>query len=377
MNKSILVTGIGGPTPRSIASRVRELYPKAKLVGVDTNSRALGFYIEGLLDKSYVVPRADEENYWAVLKEIVEKESIEMAFVQPEKEVIAWGNYYKEHGLYIVPALIPPLEYAETLINKAAMADLLADTDYIPKTVTINSEQPDYDLIEQRIGYPCWIRASVGSGGLGSLKINRKEDLKAWIFIHSDIKEFTVSEFLTGRHLANQMLYLDGELIKNAGLQCAEYVMADIAPSKVTGNTSYGRFLNETSLLEFCEEVMSYIAEKLDVPPHGVFSLDLKEDRQGLLKLTEVNVRHMAYSGIMAKVGFDLIGDTVKYLNDHQKKIMRGRFHYDSDYIFLRDVDIEPIVMKESELMSRKVFRRSVSVAEINNKRSVIRDKKL
>ncbi len=352
---NILITGIGGPTPRSIATRLRELYPEAKLVGVDNNPKALGFYLNGLLDNTHIVPTANSNDYWTKLTGIIEEESIELTFVQPEKEVLAWGKYYRKNGKFISPALVPPIEYAESLINKAAMAELLADTDYIPDTVKLKSENPNYGLVKEKIGYPCWIRASEGSGGLGSLKLDREEDLRAWLFINDEIKEFTISEFLTGRHLANQMLYLDGKLIKNAGLECAEYVMADIAPSKVTGNTSFGRFINEEELLAFCEDVMAHIADKLNVSLHGVFSFDLKEDEQGRLKVTEVNVRHMAYTGIMAKVGFDLIGDTVKYLMGKQSHIQKGRFEYDSDYIFLRDVDVEPILMKESALKREKV----------------------
>lgn len=350
---NILITGIGGPTPRSISLRLRELYPDAKLVGVDTSTHALGFYMDGLLDKGLIIPRADHNDYWNNLKAIVKNEAIDLAFVQPEKEVIAWGKYYKQHGSYICPALVPPLEYAESLINKAVMAEILEDTNYIPKTVRTDSEHPDFDLIDNKIGYPCWIRASEGSGGLGSLKLNRGEDLKAWLFIHRDIKEFTVSEFLPGRHLANQMLYLNGNCIKNAGLHCSEYVMADIAPSKVTGNTSFGRFINDEKLLKFSEEVMEFLAHKIGAEPHGVFSFDLKEDQEGSLKVTEVNVRHMAYTGLMAKAGFDLTGDTVKYLTGEQPEIEKGRFKYDSDYIFLRDVDIEPVMMKESELYAK------------------------
>lgn len=351
MNKRILVTGIGGPTPRSIALRLRELYPESTIIGADTNPKALGFYMKGLLDKGIIVPRADHSDYWSTMENLVKNENVDFAFVQPEAEVIAWGERFRERGEHICPVLLPPLEYAETLVNKATMASLLAGTDFIPKTVRIETDNPDFEVIDREVGYPCWIRASVGSGGLGSLRLNRREDLEAWLFIHRDIKEFTVSEFLTGRHLANQMLYLDGELIKNAGLHCAEYVMADIAPSKVTGNTSYGLFINEEKLLAFCEEVMGYIAERLNVPPHGVFSFDLKEDTDGNLKVTEVNVRHMAYTGIMARVGFDLIDDTVKYLVDEKSTIQIGRFHFDEAPIFLRDVDIEPILLKSSNLL--------------------------
>jgi biotin carboxylase len=347
----ILITGIGGPTPRSIARHLRKKYPDSNLIGVDSNPKALGFYMKGLLIRRIVVTRDDHLDYLPVMEKIVNEEGVDLAFIQPEKEVMAWGDYYKEKGNYICPTLIPPVEYTKNLMDKAAMADLLADTDYIPKTVRISPENPGYMRIAEDIGYPCWIRASVGSGGLGSLKLNRREDLDAWLFIHKEIKEFTVSEFLTGRHLANQMLYIEGKCTKNAGLECVEYVMADIAPSKVTGNTSYGKLINEEALLEFCEEVMDYISEKIGVQPHGVFSFDLKEDGEGRLKVTEINIRHMAYSGLMAKAGFDLIGDTVKYLTGKQSEICKGRFHYVSDFIFLRDVDIEPILMNGKDLL--------------------------
>lgn len=347
---NFLITGIGGPTPRSIAGQLRKIYPDAILVGVDSNPKALGFYMNGLLNKGIVIPRADHDTYWDCIKRIVDEYSIDMAFIQPEKEVLVWGHLKEQGAEWPCPALIPPLAHAEALVDKAAMANLLENTTYIPKTISFTPANPKYEELENEIGYPCWIRASVGSGGLGSLKLNRKEDLKAWLFIHKDVKEFTVSEFLTGRHLANQMLYIDGQCIKNAGLHCVEYVMADIAPSKVTGNTSYGKFINEDSLLEFCEEVMKVIAEKTGIKPHGVYSFDLKEDAEGNLKVTEINIRHMAYTGILSEAGFDLVGDTVKYINGESSEINRGRYFFDQDYVFLRDVDIEPLLLNVEEL---------------------------
>ncbi len=347
----IMISGIGGPTPRSIAVRLKKIFPECEIIGLDANPKAIGFYMPSLVDECILIPRADEEGYWPELKRIVDEMEIDFAFIQPEMEALEWGRYYKKNGEHICPVLLPPVEYTNSLMDKAAMADLLGGSGYIPETIRVSPEAPDFDRIEKEIGYPCWIRASVGSGGLGSLKLNRREDLKAWLFIHKNIKEFTISEFLTGRHLANQMMYIDGECIKNAGLHCAEYVMADIAPSKVTGNTSYGKFINEEPLLEFCEEVMDFISEKLGVKPHGVYSFDLKEDSDGNLKVTEINIRHMAYTGIMGDVGFDLVGDTVKHLCGEGSEIERGRFNFDKDYIFLRDVDIVPLILKDSSLL--------------------------
>lgn len=348
---NILILGVGGPTPRSIAKHIKRIYPSARLIGTDINARSIGFYMNDLLDKCFLIPKATDPLYFKSIKDIIEIEKIDFAFVQPEKEVKAWGTYYKQYNTYPCPTLIPPLEHVESLMDKAVMADLFENTDFIPKTIRITSNTPKFDEIDSKIGYPCWIRASVGSGGLGSLKLSRKEELEAWLFIHKDVPEFTISEFLTGRHLANQMLYVNGECKRNAGLYCADYVMADIAPSKVTGNTSYGLLINEMHLLEKCEEIMSFVQEESGVKANGVYSFDFKEDDNGKLFVTEINIRHMAYTGIMAQCGFDLVKDSIDVINDNFSNSLKVHHEFDKEYIFLRDVDIEPIILEENDLM--------------------------
>jgi hypothetical protein len=350
---NVLITGIGGLTPRSIAKIIKNNFPQHRIIGIDANPKALGFYMLGLIDKGFVAPRMDNPSYWDFIHNLIRKESIDFAFVQPELEVIGWGNYYEKFKQFPCPVFIPPLELAKTLMDKSIMADVLEGTEFIPKTIKVTQNNPRFEDVEKEIGFPCWIRATKGSGGLGALKLCDIASYKSWLFINNDISEFTVSKFLAGRHLATQMLYIDGEYFKGASLECAEYVMANLVPSKVTGNTSFGRFLNEDHIMEFCNNCIEYICEKLNLKAHGVLSFDLKEDNNGNLKVTEVNIRHMAYTGIMSSVGFDLISDTITYLEEgNANNIVKAPFYkYDKPFIFLRDVDIEPIILdSENEL---------------------------
>jgi hypothetical protein len=352
--KTILVTGIGGPTPRSIAKSIKAISNNYRIIGVDANPKALGFFIPNLIDKGYLAPRMNDSSYWSFIEKLVISESIDMAFVQPEEEVVGWGQYFEQYKKFPCPTFIPPLNLARSLMDKSIMADLLKGTKFIPKTIKVTQDNPCINEIEKEIGFPCWIRATKGSGGLGSLRIDNIENYKSWLFINKDIYEFTVSELLTGRHLATQMLYYDGKYIKGASLECAEYVMANIAPSKVTGNTSFGRFINEDRILEFSNECIQYVSNKTNTPAHGILSVDLKEDSEGHLKITEVNIRHMAYTGVMSKVGFNLIEDTILLLKNGIGTIDHNQYyHYDKPYIFLRDVDIEPIVLNsENEFLT-------------------------
>ncbi len=345
--KTILITGIGGLTPRSIAGIIREKHPEYKIIGCDINKKAVGFFINGMLDKYYVCPLCTSPEYFPWIENLIKNEKIDYAFVQPESEIVAWGDYYEKYGQYPCPVFMGSKKLSVSLKDKSIMADLLEGTDFIPKTIKVSQKNPHFDEVEDKIGFPCWIRATEGTGGLGSLCLKDLSSYKSWLFINSNISDFTISEFLPGRHLANEMLYYNGEYVKGAALECVEYVMANTAPSHVTGNTHFGRFLNEDKINKFCDECIKYIEKKLGVSAHGIYSFDLKEDSNGDIKVTEVNIRHMAYVGVMAHVGFDLIEDTIKILEDGNcERIQRDKFHhYDKPYVFLRDVDIEPIIL--------------------------------
>ena len=355
--RTILITGIGGLTPRSIATIIKENHPDYRLVGCDIEKKAMGFFMKDhkgqpLVDKYYIAPRCDDSNYFSWIEKLVEKEHIDYAFVQPESEIVEWGQYYEDHGKFPVPVFMGCRLLSESLRDKSIMAELLEGTEFIPKTIKVTQENPRFEDVEKEIGFPCWIRATEGTGGLGSLRLDDISSYKSWLFINSRIPEFTVSEFLTGRHLANQMLYYNGEYVKGAALECVEYVMANTAPSHVTGNTHFGRFLNEDQINKFCDDCIKYLEKKLGVPAHGILSFDLKEDKNGDLKVTEVNIRHMAYTGVIAHVGFDLIEDTIRIHEDgNADRIKRDPYHhYEKPYIFLRDVDVEPIVLESEEI---------------------------
>lgn len=350
--KNILVTGIGGLTPRSITKVIRKNHPNYKIIGCDIDKKAMGFFMKGLVDEYYICPRCNEPEYFKWIEKIVKEKKIDYAFVQPESEIVEWGEYFEKNGKYPCPVFMGSKLLSESLKDKSIMADLLRETEFIPKTIKVSQEEPKFDQVENEIGFPCWIRATEGTGGLGSLRLDDLSSYRSWLFINSKIPEFTVSEFLTGRHLANEMLYYNGEYIKGAALECVEYVMANTAPSHVTGNTHFGRFINEDRINEFCDKCIKYLEKKLGVLANGILSFDLKEDNRGQLKVTEVNIRHMAYTGVMADVGFDLIEDTIKIMEDGNcDRVQHAPFyHYDKPYVFLRDVDVEPIILESEEI---------------------------
>lgn len=62
--KTILITGIGGLTPRSIAKIIRKNHPDYKLIGCDIEKKAMGFFMKGLLDEYFVCPKCTSSEYF-------------------------------------------------------------------------------------------------------------------------------------------------------------------------------------------------------------------------------------------------------------------------------------------------------------------------
>lgn len=135
--KTVLVTGIGGLTPRSITTIIRENHPDYHIIGIDFNKKAVGFFMKGLLDEYYVCPRCTESTYFPWIEKLVEEKHIDYAFVQPESEIVEWGDYYEKHGYYPVPVFMGSKLLSISLKDKSIMADLLDGTDFIPKTIKV------------------------------------------------------------------------------------------------------------------------------------------------------------------------------------------------------------------------------------------------
>ena len=122
---------------------------------------------------------------------------------------------------YPCPTFMGCRLFSESLKDKAIMAELLEGTEFIPKTLKVTQRNPRFEEVEKEIKFPCWIRATEGTGGLGSLKLNDISSYRSWLLINGRIPEFTVSEFLSGRHLANQMLLLQWRVCERCSVWSA------------------------------------------------------------------------------------------------------------------------------------------------------------
>lgn len=349
----ILITGVGGPTPRSFAIALKKYstYKKYELFATDINPLSIGLYQNELFKKSYVIPKATDADYWDVIEKIIIENQIDFAVINPELEVVQWS---KRKQVYTLPCkvLLPEMSLTELLVDKSKMTKILKDLDIVPSSVEFHRDQNNLKPIFDRLGNVFWVRSTAGTSGLGSLKIEGLEDLRNWIKINPTVQNFLASKYLPGRNLACKMLYYNGNLIRAAIGERVNYIMAKVAPSGITGNTSFGRLLNDKHVFEESKRAMDFMFRYTGAKKHGFFTVDLKEDENGKPYITEVNVRHVAFTQCFAAGGANFAEDTMRLLdNDSGFDKTFKLYEFENDLIFLRDVDALPVLMKETDLI--------------------------
>jgi hypothetical protein len=349
----ILITGVGGPTPRSFAIALKKysFYKRFELIATDINPLSVGLYQNELFSKSYLVPRCTHDNYWNVIDMIVKENNIEYAVILPELEVMEWSKR-NEIGLLPCNALLPDSIMAELLVDKAKMTEILKPFNIVPESVEFSSNESNLQPIFDKLGSDFWVRSTSGTSGLGSLRVDGIDSLKNWIQINPGVKQFLASKFLPGRNLACKLLYFEGKLLRSACGERVNYIMAKVSPSGITGNTSFGRLLNEPKLVETAKKAMEHLFSYSKAKKHGFYTVDFKEDAYGNPLITEINVRHVAFTQCFAAGGANFAEDTIRLLSgdetfDNEYKM----YEFEKDLIFLRDVDSLPILMKETELL--------------------------
>lgn len=342
-----LFSGIGGPTPLGLAQSVKMVWPDAKCIGIDTSPWAPSMYQSDLFERTYRVPSASDESYWEVMDSIIQHEQIDFAFIVPETETLVWTNRAAD-GRLPCKAHLPNARLASFCFDKLQVAQALYPIGLAPKTVIVNAQRA-LEEGGEILDYPYWVRIRAGAGALGALKIEDRKDLVTWLSLHEGKDDFIASEFLPGRNYACKMLYFEGNLIQSSAAERIDYLLSAAAPSGISGMCARGRLLNRPDLVSAATLALTKISEDLQVPLHGMFTIDFKENTQGKPLITEINIRHVSFTHAFSLAGVNFAATTVKlYFEEDFPEDVANSFS--SEDFFIRGVDAPLRVVPADEI---------------------------
>ena len=300
----IIITGACAVSARSVCRSLRksDKFKDAEFIGWDMVNSLYGLY-EGLFDKIYKVPPVSSPSYKSVIDRILDVEKPDAVIVVPEVEVLYWAS-----NSFNVACLLPPRDFCRVAISKKLVFEALMPYNLVPKSYEVNKNTLLSSDFESPLGYPVWVRdSSAGTAsGKGSFKANNIEELCSWVKINTGIEEFQLSQYLPGGNFGVFMLFCKGRLKKIAIAERQEYIMSKVAISGITGNTSKGRLINNGFIKETALKAIGIICEKTKTRMNGLVVCDLKADEFGKPYITEINIRHVAFSSSFANAGFNI-----------------------------------------------------------------------
>lgn len=287
--KRILVTGAGGSAGANFVKSLRIVKENFYLVGSDLNKYHLEL-VEGL-DRKYILPPVTSFDYISKLNQLIALEKIEFVHPQPDIEVKIIGqNRERIKAKTLLPEDNKTIELCQ---NKIEFNKQLQKYN-IPTPKSFHLENKiDLSLALKELlkkGEKVWLRAISGAGSKASLPIKDLEQGHQWIKYWITMKglkysDFMVSEFLPGKEFAFQSIWRDGEIITSQARERMEYVFGNLTPSGQSSSPSVAKTVHRDDVNEIATKAVKTIDKKAT----GIFCIDIKESKQGVPCVTEIN----------------------------------------------------------------------------------------
>jgi len=342
----IVVTGACAVSARNVlrSLKMSKVFGDCEFIGWDMCSILYGVYSKDF-DRMYKVPGVNDPKYREVIQDILDKEKPDAVMVLPEVEVLYWAK-----NPFDVKFLTPAPEFCELAISKKKLFNLLKGTGLVPTSEDLSREDAFDDSYKLPLEFPMWVRdASAGTAsGKGSFKAYNIDELRAWVMINTGIDNFQISEFCPGGNYGVLCLFENGKLLKCAIAERIEYIMAKVAVSGITGNTSKGRFLNDEHIKKQALDAIDRVCKATGTVMNGVVVVDMKADANGVAKVTEINIRYVAYNCLLATAGFNLAEyHLLTALGRSAELTTEVEMQFPKNNIWLRDVDGLPIYVED------------------------------
>lgn len=365
--KRILVTGAGGPAGVNFIRSLRAAPEPFYIIAADCCRHHLAWPDA---DERHVVPRVSVcEEYFEAITALVDVTGAEFLHYQVDAEVSFWAGVSN---------------WAERGKSKLATVELCADKGCTAHAwgeaglVGIGAISGNVAGLSSMLGAMSpdrryWLRATTGAGARASTLVENAEMGVAWLQYwgsRTDCPEtFVVHEYLPGRDYAWQSVWRDGKLLCSQARERLEYIYPHLAPSGRTGTPTVAKTVHN----EAVNEVATKAVQVIDDNATGIFCVDLREDKDGIPRPTEINCgRFFTTSEFFTRAGCNMPYIYVKSAFDELDDLgdLPQYNACPEGLLWLRHIDCPAQMMTEEELDGMLGSPESVSSSATSTERS-------
>jgi hypothetical protein len=285
--KKILILGAGGAAGWNFIESLRISPEKFHTIATDNNK----YHLElSNADVKYQVPNVNDKNYLNKINKIIDAEKIDFVYAQSDPEV----KFISENREKIkTKTYLPSISTVRLCQDKAKLTKLLSEKKintgmYLNfKTISEFDKGAKVLFNSHR---KLWLRARKGAGSKASLPVTNIKQAINWISYWEEmgklnLKDFMLTEFLPGKEYAFQSLWKDGNLITSQARERIEYIFPYLSPSGQSSSPAVARTVNNKVVNETA--INAILAA--DRNANGIFCVDLKENKNGVPCVTEIN----------------------------------------------------------------------------------------
>jgi len=340
--------GAGGVAGINFIQCLRLAREKFYIVGCDINQWHLEIPD---VDRRYIVPYSIEPNYIDEINKIIISEKIDFIHAQPDMEV----EKLSEARESLQARFLLPSKETISICRDKMFTNSVLKRKGIPVPLAIQVKNMN-DLKDDMVSIckrsksdVVWLRAIKGAGSKAALPVRSFRQAKEWIHYwrstkRLESKDFMISEFLPGKEYAFQSLWYNGEIVTSQARERMEYLFGNLFPSGQSSSPSVARTVHNKKV----NDVATKAIRSIDAHATGVFCVDMKENRDGVPCVTEINAgRFFTTSYFFAHLGSNMPYYYVKLGLGTKLKALPRYDALPKDYYWIRLVDKPPILIKE------------------------------
>lgn len=348
MEKRLLVTGAGSGESNNLIRSLREGDPLLFILGCHSDRFILK---KSLADRNYLLPPSTHRDFADALRRVVEREQVDLVIPTSDADVKTLSQL--RDGL---PGrlFLPRAATIELCQDKYGLTAFLRSRGLpAPLTFPVMGLDSIEEIFRRLTPHSrLWCRIRTGSGSMGAIPVTSPDQARSWVSYWEKMRgvpatSFTLSEYLPGRDFACQSLWQQGRLIVVKTCERLSYYGGWNRASGVSSTPALAASVFEPQVARVCAEAIRAV----DQAASGVFSVDLKQDANGVPCVTEINAGRF----FMITNLFDLTGKhntAVLYVRLAVGEPVEFQNEYDvaEDYYLVRDLDTLPGIFHADEL---------------------------
>lgn len=300
------------------------------------------------------MPGAKDPAYIGVMRQVIAETGAQMIFAQPDPEIAVLSE--KRDELPVI-SYLPSKETVAACQDKYETYRRWSEADLrVPETLFVNNID-DLRQPFERYGDP-WLRPVIGTAGRGALHTDKFEHARLWLEFNDGWGFYTAARYLRPESVTWQSIWRHGELIVAQSRRRLYWEFADRAPSGVTGITGTALTVADPEL----NDIALRAIHAVDSEPHGVFSVDMTYDDDGVPNPTEINIgRFFTTHLFFSTAGLNMPYILVKLAYGEEPPAIAAKINpLPCGLAWVRGMDMEPVLTTadaldafESELADR------------------------